>query len=254
MSYPLHTQHTIPARSGIAVLLQTNQTIKIINTHGSQVIDFWALTSTSTSTSTSTTTISGSESQASSTEENENPILIMPSYLSMSHTRGTTLHLSPLVGDTLVTNHRNPILTLIEDSTPGVHDTLIAACDIHRYRQLGVPEDVYHDNCVDNFKKAVSTSTSSVAGSWPAMQTPPDPLNLFMNIPIDGRGSSENHAGDDENVTAGATIRFEKPVCSKGDYVVFKALTTCLVVMSACPQDLVKVNDMLPTEAHFVVD
>ncbi|KIV93865.1 hypothetical protein PV10_05047 [Exophiala mesophila] len=236
MSYPLHTQHTIPARSGIAVQLQINQTIKVINTHGSQVIDFWALT---------TSTIP--ESPASSTEDgNETHILIPPSYLSMSHTRGTTLHLSPLVGDTLVTNHRSPILTLIEDSTPGVHDTLIAACDIHRYRQLGVPEDVYHDNCVDNFRKAVSTSTYS----WPAMQTPPDPLNLFMNIPVDGRGSSEN---DDENVTAGANIRFEKPVCKKGDYVVFKALTTCLVVMSACPQDLVKVNDMMPTEAHFVV-
>ncbi len=25
-------------------------------------------------------------------------------------------------------------ITLLEDTSPGVHDTLVAACDIHRYR------------------------------------------------------------------------------------------------------------------------
>lgn len=82
--------------------------------------------------------------------------------------------------------------------------------------------------------------------------TTPDPLNLFMNIPV--------KAGPVSNITAsnlgtsGAGLEFESPVSDKGQYVVFKALMDCVVVMSACPQDLVKVNCMAPTEAHFMVE
>lgn len=265
MAYPVDETHVVPARSGVAVPLQAGQHIKVINTHGSQVIDFWALARPEPRQPTEEVQNSNDNSTSTSSSSS--------TYLSMSHTRASTLHLSPLVGDTLVTNHRTPILTLVEDSSPGVHDTLIAACDIHRYHQLGVPEDVYHANCVDNFRAAVAgTSTSTSPWSWSSMQSPPDPLNLFMNIPVDARAHSSSsrsratEAGgaeieshhpdsgvDDNNLTAGGSIRFEKPVCKKGDFVVFKALSHCLVVMSACPQDLVKVNDMMPTEAHFVV-
>jgi len=63
-------------------------------------------------------------------------------FMSMSHSRTATLHLRPRVNDTLVTNLREPILTLVEDSAggegEGVHDTLIAACDPARYKGLGV--------------------------------------------------------------------------------------------------------------------
>ena len=34
------------------------------------------------------------------------------------------------------------------DTSPGRHDTLIAACDIYRYQMLGC--DGYHENCTDN--------------------------------------------------------------------------------------------------------
>ena len=36
-------------------------------------------------------------------------------------------------GDSLLTNKRRPILTVVED-TCGVHDTLAAACDLYRYQ------------------------------------------------------------------------------------------------------------------------
>ena len=32
----------IPARRGVATHLKKGQTIKVVNTHGSQVVDFWA--------------------------------------------------------------------------------------------------------------------------------------------------------------------------------------------------------------------
>ena len=41
------------------------------------------------------------------------------------------------VGDVFVTNQRRPILTLLEDTSPGVHDTLMSACDRYRYDLLG---------------------------------------------------------------------------------------------------------------------
>jgi uncharacterized protein YcgI (DUF1989 family) len=192
---------TIPARSGMAVSLEKGQVIKIINTHGKQVVDTWAFV-------------------ASDLKE----------YMSMSHSRASTLHISPLVGDTLVTNLRNPILTVVEDTTPGVHDTLIAACDKARYEGLGVVG--HHDNCSDNLRNALLR-----VGRVMPVNTP-DPLNLFMNIPVSERGG----------------LAFESPTSSKGQFVRLRAEMDCIVVMSACPQDLVKVNDMQPVEANFVVE
>ena len=52
----------------------------------------------------------------------------------------------------LLTNRRRPILTLLEDTSPGVHDTLIAACDPFRYRPRLTD---YHDNCADNLRMAM---------------------------------------------------------------------------------------------------
>lgn len=51
----------------------------------------------------------------------------------MEHTRAGILRLIPQAGDKLLTNKRRPILTVMED-TCGVHDLLIAACDIYRYQ------------------------------------------------------------------------------------------------------------------------
>lgn len=192
---------TIPARSGMAVGVKKGQFIKIINTHGKQVVDTWAFAASD-----------------------------MNEYMSMSHSRASTLHISPLVGDTLVTNLRKPILTLMEDTTPGVHDTLIAACDRARYEQLGVVG--HHDNCSDNLHLALSR-----LGTDLPINTP-DPLNLFMNIPVSENGG----------------LVFETPTSSGGQFVRFRAETDCIVAMSACPQDLVKINDMKPVEAHFVIE
>ena len=58
--------------------------------------------------------------------------------MSNEHTRAHSLHLCPRPGDSCVTNQRRPILTLVEDTSGGVHDTLIAACDRYRYAVLGV--------------------------------------------------------------------------------------------------------------------
>lgn len=68
-----------------------------------------------------------------------------------------------------------------------------------------------------------------------------------MNIPVKLRSTSG------EVVSAGGAVSFEAPVSRKGDYVILEAVQDCIVVMSACPQDILKINNQNPTEAHFVV-
>ncbi len=136
---------TIPARRGKAVLVPAGQSIMIINTHGSQVVDTWAFVADA-----------------------------LTEFMSMEHTRATMLRLRPQVGDIFRTNKRRPILTLLEDTCHGIHDMLIAACDNERYGLLGCTG--YHDNCTDNLRAAMA------ALGLRAPETP-SPLNLFMNIP-----------------------------------------------------------------------
>ncbi|KIY01203.1 uncharacterized protein Z520_02755 [Fonsecaea multimorphosa CBS 102226] len=127
--YPPNTTHTVPARSSVAVPLSPSQKLTVTNTHGTQVIDFWAFEVPS--------------SDSATTKE-------LTTYLSMSHTRASLLSLSPVAPCTLSTNRRTSILKFLSDSSGCIHDTLIPACDIHRYHQLGIPQEEYHANCSDN--------------------------------------------------------------------------------------------------------
>jgi len=189
----------IAARSGRAIHAARGSAIEVINTHGTQVVDFWALCQQDLS-----------------------------EHLSMEHTRTAIGRLMPRVGDTLVSNGRRPLLTVVADTSPGIHDTLIASCDPERYRQLGF--DGHHDNCLDNF----GTALADLGLAAPPL---PAPLNLFMNVPWTQDGS----------------VRFEPPVSSPGELIRLRAETDLVVIMSACPQDLTPVNgaDQCPVDVHF---
>jgi uncharacterized protein YcgI (DUF1989 family) len=191
--------YTVPARCGRAVRLKAGEMIRIANPHGTQVCDTWIF---------------------NSQHLNE--------FLSFEHTRAYLDKVVPQPGDPLVTNQRRPIAELITDTSPGVHDTLIAACDLYRYRNLGVED--YHDNCADNLRlalKAIGLRAREV----------PQPFNLWMNIPI----------------KPDYTIDWLPPVSKAGDYVDIKAVMDCIVVMSACPQDIVPINALNPLEVEFTV-
>lgn len=191
--------HTVPARRGRAVSLVEGQALQIINTHGQQVVDTWCFNAAD-----------------------------MTEFMSMEHLHATLESIFPAEGDPLVTNRRRPILTLERDTSPGRHDTMIAACDRHRYALLGCDDD--HDNCTDNLASALAALGLEAPGC-------PSPLNLWMNIPV----------GPDGGILWGA------PLCKPGDYVVLRAAMDCIVVLSACPQDKIPVNGTActPTEVHF---
>ncbi len=192
---------TIPARRGRAARLSRGQSIRIINTHGRQVVDTWAFSTAD-----------------------------LREFLSMEHLRATLTRIFPRAGDHLVSNRRRPILYFAEDTSPGVHDTLMAACDDHRYRLLGCTE--YHDNCTDNLFAALR----DIGLAAPAC---PSPLNLWMNIPVARDGATE----------------WGVPASKPGDFVVLRAEMDCVVAMSACPQDILPINGeaRAPTEAHFEI-
>jgi uncharacterized protein len=73
----------------------------------------------------------------------------------MPHTRASLNKLVPGVGDTMTINERRGMLTVVEDTTDGTHDTLIAACDRWRYVELGGEEG--HRNCEDNMVEALES-------------------------------------------------------------------------------------------------
>lgn len=112
-------------------------------------------------------------------------------YLSLPHTRSSSYKLVPEVSDTLLTNLRNPIITLVEDSTPGAHDTLTAACDANLYTALGVSQPAEHGSCAENLVLALKELNESAGlkgtkavGADISVNIAPTPLHLFMAAPL----------------------------------------------------------------------
>lgn len=191
---------TIPARKGKAAYLRQGERVRLVNTHGQQVVDTWAFNRAD-----------------------------MSEFMSMEHTHTQLSKILPTTGDTLVSNRRRPILSFVEDTSGGVHDTLAAACDRWRYEILGVKG--HHDNCADNLRAALG----ELGLAPPEI---PAPLNMFMNVPV-----------------RGGAIAFEPSLAGTGSYVVLRAEMDLVIAFSSCPQDIVPINGpgCVPKDAHFEI-
>ena len=179
---------SIPGARSKAFYLKRGEQIKIVNLEGSQVVDAWAFC----------------------TDKPEE-------FMSTEHTRSCLEKLIPAVGDTLFSNRRRPILRIVEDTSPGVHDLLLSACDIDRYRLLGVKE--YHRNCVDNLTEALAELNV----------TPPEipsPFNIFENVQIGENGA----------------LSIQPPVVSAGESISLLAELDIILVLSCCPMDVALTN------------
>lgn len=192
----------IPARHGKAIFLQQGEAVQVVNLHGTQVVDCWAYNA------------------ADITE-----------YMSMEATRVWNQRLNPKVGDSFITSQRHPILTLVADTSPGVHDTFMAACDARRYELLGCTEP--HRNCHDNlFESMAALGVTLPHGNLAS-------FNIFMNIQVQPDG---------------ITLKTLPVVTRPGDYIVLRAEMDCYVAFSACPQDIVSIQgqgDNTPRDAEL---
>ncbi len=193
--------YEIPPRCGMAVRVKAGQTLEISNPEGFQVCDFWIFSADD-----------------------------LGEYSSMEHLHTSLLSIFPKVGDGVTSNKRANMMTLTHDTSPGVHDTVVASCDHARYQQLGC--DSYHDNCADNLRQAMI----AIGLRAPAI---PAPFNLWMNVPVQADGS----------------VSFEPPVSKPGDTMTFHAEMDVIAVMSACPQDVTPVNGVgtSPARLEFCV-
>ena len=133
---------------GAALHLRGGQAVRLVNTHGTQVVDTWCLAA------------------GDPTE-----------YLSVEHTRRMLGRLFPKQGDSFYSNRRNALLRIELDSSGVRHDMLVACCDSWLYAYYGCPPG--HANCRDNFIRALAEHGVR-AGCVP------NPVNLWMNVPVEG--------------------------------------------------------------------
>ncbi len=179
---------TIPGAQARAFTVNSGEQIRIVNLQGSQVVDAWAFCSHQ-----------------------------LEEFMSTEHTRSCLEKLTPAVGDALYSNRRRPILRIIEDTSPGVHDLLLSACDIDRYRLLGV--NGYHRNCADNLTEALA----EIKVTPPEI---PSPFNIFENVSIGNHGE----------------LSIQAPLVSAGESITLLAELDIILVLSCCPMDIALTN------------
>jgi uncharacterized protein YcgI (DUF1989 family) len=135
-------------------------------------------------------------------------------FLSAHHTRVSMGRVYPEVGWTFTTNRRRPLLEFVADTSPGRHDCLAAACDRARYELLGAGTN--HASCEQNLQVQAERHGFTVSAA-------PQPINVFANFRVYPDGS----------------FKLEEGVSKAGDAASFRLLADGIVVLSACPQDIV---------------
>lgn len=188
----------VPGGTGRAVRLRAGELVRVVDVAGGQVGDVFAFVADSAPEHP------GNECH------------------SAAHTRAATSRLFPALGEPFVTDRRRPILTPVADTSPGQHDMLIAACDPQRYAQLGVRD---HRSCATNLREALA------AVGHPYTGPTPQPINVFMRIPVGADG----------------TLSWLPAPTAAGDAITFRAELSAVVVVSSCPQDLVGINRGAPS-------
>lgn len=116
-----------------------------------------------------------------------------------------------------------PMVETIRD-TVGRHDTFMLACSAKYYDDIGYPG---HDNCTDNFNRALQNFNVKPRAGWPA-------INFFYNT----------------FVNADETIGLDEPWSRPGDYVLLRAMTDLVCASSSCTDDVDPANGWCPTDIH----
>ena len=185
--------------SARAVELSKGAVARVVNSEGHQVVDTWAFAADRPS-----------------------------DHLSMEHSRSATYRILYRPGDTLVSASFRPMLTILEDTSPGIHDTLHAACSAESNVFYGAPAT--HPNCQDNLRGVMT-------GRGVRLVTIPCPWNLFEHAPVQPDGSL-----------------IDKPSAAKaGDYVELRAEMDLVLVCSACPSTVGDISQGEPRGALIEV-
>lgn len=191
------TTTTIEAGTAQAVDLAKGDVVRVVNSEGHQVVDTWAFAADRPS-----------------------------DHLSMEHSRSATYRILYQPGDTLVSASFRPMLTILADTSPGIHDTLHAACSAESNVFYGAPAS--HPNCQDNLKGVMADRGVDLV-------TIPCPWNLFEHAVVQSDGS----------------LMDESSAAKPGDYVELRAEMDLVLVCSACPSTVGDISQGEPRGAEI---
>jgi hypothetical protein len=172
---------TVAPQSGRAVRVGRGDLVRVVDVEGHQVGDMWAIDAADPGR-----------------------------WLSAGHTRDRCERLFPSVGEQFRDQSGEPILELVADTSPGLHDMLFPPCDPALYMSRGLPAG--HPNCRDNFRSALAAAGIS-------LPVVPDPVNLFQNSApqLDGRlvvGTAASLTGQAITFRAARELVFVLTSCS----------------------------------------
>jgi uncharacterized protein YcgI (DUF1989 family) len=177
--------------------VEKGQFLEILNVEGQQICDFFAFNADD-----------------------------LTEALSPAHTRAELRRVVLKIGDVLVSQYRNPMFAIMQD-TCGQHDIVIPPCDPIRYeKRFGLQG---HRSCRTNLAEVMADDDIPYAYL-------PDPINWFQNTPVTPDGSIERYTSS----------------ALPGDKVVLRALQSLIAVGSACPM-IGGSNGERSTDIRFVV-
>jgi uncharacterized protein YcgI (DUF1989 family) len=148
-------------------------------------------------------------------------------WLSTSQTRDINESLFPAVGQSFYSDKGHPLLTLVEDASPGPHDMLFPACNSALFERAGLPD---HPNCRDNLLLAMREEGIS-------LPFVPDPVDFFQNSLPSADGKLDVFAS----------------INPPGGFVVLRAECDLLLVVTACSVDFHPTNGDRCTEIDVTV-
>jgi uncharacterized protein YcgI (DUF1989 family) len=183
VSFNASYSHLIPPQDGRGVVVPAGTQLRVTDVEGTQVADVWAFSADDSA-----------------------------EWLSTGHTRCTLRRLFPHVGEDFFTNRRDPILRLVSDDSPGVHDMLYPPCDSQLFINFGLSGD--HPSCTSNFRR-ITAALGVESAVVPAS------INLFQNSPPDAEGD----------------IPLADALSRAGDGVTFLALRDVVFIVTSCSVD-----------------
>lgn len=170
----------IPPRSGAGIELVKGQSLTVIDPQGTQVADLVAYARDD-----------------------------VREVISNGRTFDYEETISLTKGHRLWSNRSRPLLA-IEEDTVGRHDFLLTPCSEATFRHF-YPEHPVHRGCFGNLAEALAPW-----GIEP--DAIPTAFNVFMNVPVDGRGA----------------LRVDPPTSKPGDHIRLRALDDLVVGLTAC--------------------
>lgn len=197
----LNGRFLLPAAHGLALKVAAGTSVKITNPHGTQAVDFWTYAAAD-----------------------------LAEFMSMDNLRSVNSVVAANKDTRLVSNRRRVLLSILQDTSSGNHDTLLCPCNAAIYAEHGC--EGYHRSCSDNLHEALASIGLTVPFT-------PAALNLFMSVRVEPDG----------------TITRLLPASRPGSHVTLRAEADVVMVFSSCPQDVTTINgpDRTPRDCFIEV-